>query len=96
MEYTLVVLLILIICIFTDFILKTSIFKQWKILILTFFLGVLVTVPWDIFAIVRGHWWIGQTIGLNIWVLPVEELIAMMNMLLIPVIAWEYFRNRKN
>jgi len=95
MNYFTTVVLILVVSILADNILRTKVLHRWKTLALAFFLGLVVVIPWDSFAIMRGHWVIGQTVGITFGVLPLEEIIAVFDMLLIPVIAWEYWNKQR-
>jgi len=94
LEYALLSIGIFVACIVADSILKTNVFRRWKALLMAYGMGLIIAIPWDIFAIARGHWWLGESylIGINLVNVPIEELLVMANLLFIPIIAWEYFK----
>ncbi len=54
---------------------RTRVFRRWRRLLLTLAGTLVPLVLWDWYAIVNGHWHFHKMTGLQIGVLPLEELL---------------------
>ncbi len=94
LEYTFVFTTILLVCYLADKWLRTRVFGRWKPLIFAFIIYLVFGIIWDHVAVIRGHWVYGWQYlsGVKIGLVPVEDVLVVLDIILVPVIAWEYFR----
>jgi len=58
-----------------EIVVRTRVFRRWRRLLLTLAFTLVPLVAWDWYAISRGHWHFHRMTGLNLGILPVEELL---------------------
>jgi lycopene cyclase domain-containing protein len=76
-EYTLILLFWLIVSAGTHYRFRLQLYKSTKQMIVTVSLFFVIGLIWDMFGIIRGHWFFQyeNLSGIRLGVLPVEELL---------------------
>ena len=77
-----------------EVVLHTRVYARWRRLLLTLLPVFVVFTVWDVLAIRAGHWAYdpGQTTGLRVGVVPVEELLFFVVIPTCSVLALEAVR----
>ena len=58
-----------------EIVVRTRVFRRWRRLLLTLAFTIPLLVAWDWYAISREHWHFHRMTGLEIGILPLEELL---------------------
>lgn len=77
--------------------LRTRVLRRWKRLLLSLAVPFTIFVIWDIWAIASGHWSIDpdRTVGVELGIIPIEELIFFVVVPLASILSLEAVRSVK-
>lgn len=75
MVYLVVLVGIFLASAWLEIVVKTRVFRRWRRLSLTLVLTIVPLVVWDWYAISREHWHFHDMTGVNLGILPLEELL---------------------
>jgi len=92
-EYLLIAMTVLVMLLLASMLLlKDLLWRQWKTLLFTWSIGMVIVWLWDSFALLRGHWWYNpqNLTGIKLGMVPLETFILITDFLLVAVISWEY------
>ncbi len=78
-----------------ELVVRTRVFRRWRRLLLTLAFTIPPLVLWDWYAIDRGHWHFHMMTGLQIGILPLEELLFFIVVPIAGILSLEAVRAAK-
>ncbi len=96
--YVGVLALILIGCLWLEFVLRTRVLRRWRRLLLSMVLPLIVFIAWDAYAIASGHWTFDESRILGIRVVagvPIDEVLFFLVIPLAAILTLEAVRSVK-